>query len=310
MRRMSPDYSGNAYEHSRGLAYDYNYDPSNRDSPSKAGKLDPYSDDYSIPPKSPPRRSRTPDAYSSAGTSSKRPDRSRKDVAGVGRRPIPGIPESPAQESLGRANKRTSPSASSTRNSPGKVRKLDPYLEKYSVPSKSPPRSSRSPRRPDHSGKEVRKPTPPPPIPTSPTPEYLQTSLEPSTKLTSPSASRKLLILDLNGTLVFRSPHRNREFYQPTGNYGAAPRPVRHVYPRPYLPSLRDYLFHPTTRTWLDTMVWSSAQPHSVADMVERCFAGRKEALVAVWARDTLGLDEQAYSAFVFFLSLLSPLVF
>ena len=50
-------------------------------------------------------------------------------------------------------------------------------------------------------------------------------------------------------------------------------------------------------------MVWSSAQPHSVADMVERCFAGRKEALVAVWARDTLGLDEQAYSAFLFFLS-------
>ena len=47
MRQMSSDYSGNAYEHSRGLAYDYNYDPSNRDSPSKARKLDPYSDDYS-----------------------------------------------------------------------------------------------------------------------------------------------------------------------------------------------------------------------------------------------------------------------
>ena len=47
-------------------------------------------------------------------------------------------------------------------------------------------------------------------------------------------------------------------------------------------------------------MVWSSAQPHSVADMVERCFAERKEELVAVWARDTLGLDEQAYSAFSF----------
>lgn len=42
-------------------------------------------------------------------------------------------------------------------------------------------------------------------------------------------------------------------------------------------------------------MVWSSAQPHSVADMVDKCFAERKEELVAVWARDTLGLDEQSY---------------
>jgi hypothetical protein len=45
-------------------------------------------------------------------------------------------------------------------------------------------------------------------------------------------------------------------------------------------------------------MVWSSAQPHSVADMVDKCFGERKEELVAVWARDTLGLDEQAYSEF------------
>ena len=47
-------------------------------------------------------------------------------------------------------------------------------------------------------------------------------------------------------------------------------------------------------------MVWSSAQPDSVADMVDKCFGERKEELVAVWARDTLGLDEQAYSEFFF----------
>ncbi|KIJ96230.1 hypothetical protein K443DRAFT_682452 [Laccaria amethystina LaAM-08-1] len=295
MRRMSPDYSGNAYEHSRGLSYDYNYDPSNRDSPSKAGKLDPYSDDYSIPPpKSPPRRSRSPDAYSTVGSSTRRPDRSRKEVASVGRRPMPGIPESPTQSaSLERSNKLTSSPSSSKRDSPDKIGKFDPG---YSIPSKSPPRSSRSPssRRPERSGKEVeRRPTPPPPIPVSPTLEYLRTSLEPSNTLASPSASRKLLILDLNGTLVFRSPHR-RDYYHHANHY--TPRPLRSVFPRPYFPSFRNYLFHPTTRTWLDTMVWSSAQPHSVADMVDKCFGERKEELVAVWARDTLGLDEQAYN--------------
>ena len=112
MRRMSPDYSGNAYEHSRGLAYDYNYDPSNHDSPGKAGKLDPYSDDYSIPLKSSPHRSRSPDAYSNAGTS----HHSRRKVGGVGRGPMPAISESPTHEYLERSNK-LSPSASSIRDS-------------------------------------------------------------------------------------------------------------------------------------------------------------------------------------------------
>ena len=146
-------------------------------------------------------------------------------MARIGRIPMPGISKTPTQEylcmSLEQSNRLTSPSASSKPDSPNKVGKLNLYSDDYSIPTKSPPRSSRSPdggtssRRQDHSGKEVaragQKPTPPPPIPTSPTLEYLRTSLEPSTKLASPSASRKLLILDLNGTLVFRSPHRNRD---------------------------------------------------------------------------------------------------
>lgn len=71
------------------------------------------------------------------------------------------------------------------------------------------------------------------------------------------------------------------------------------------------------TKAWLDVMVWSSAQPHSVGDMVENCFGaaegarsrgdgramgdgvedGEKESgdLVAIWARDTLGLTEGQY---------------
>ena len=74
-------------------------------------------------------------------------------------------------------------------------------------------------------------------------------------------------------------------------------------------------------KVWLDVMVWSGAQPHIVGDMVEKCFGaadeahsragikgdgqiegdaaanGQKESddLVAIWARDTLGLTEVQY---------------
>ncbi|KAF9466649.1 hypothetical protein BDZ94DRAFT_1186690 [Collybia nuda] len=148
--------------------------------------------------------------------------------------------------------------------------------------------------------------------------DYIRESEKPSAFIEDPSSSRKLLILDLNGTLVFRSPHYPRE-YKPRhrrNNYSQNPqdrtsspphnpdpyadptalRPLRTVYPRPYLTPFREYLFHPSTREWLDTMVWSSAQPHSVADMVEKCFGEKKDDLVAVWARDTLGLAAKDYN--------------
>lgn len=150
---------------------------------------------------------------------------------------------------------------------------------------------------------KARLPTPPP----APTAEYLSTSLHPSTHLPSPSSSRKLLILDLNGTLVYRGPHvRARTAFQPypdvdpkSGDRSHVPR-LRTVHPRPYLPSFCAYIFHPHTKAWLDTMIWSSAQPHSVADMVERCFSVQKTGLVAVWARDTLGLNAHDYRACCF----------
>ncbi|KAJ3534754.1 hypothetical protein NMY22_g6784 [Coprinellus aureogranulatus] len=144
----------------------------------------------------------------------------------------------------------------------------------------SPPRASENDR--SHSKS---------PKPTEPSPEYLSVTLEPSSKLSDPRTQRKLLVLDLNGTLVFRSPHQKRNAYQMRGNQ----RPLRPVHKRPYLDSFRDYLFHPKTREWLDTMVWSSAQPHSVADMTEHCFGGKKGELVAIMARDTLGLSEEEY---------------
>ena len=102
-------------------------------------------------------------------------------------------------------------------------------------------------------------------------------------------ASRKLLVLDLNGTLLLRSKHARSAARSSSG-----PRP-RSVYPRPYLPAFREYIFSSDTMQWLDVMVWSSAQPASVADMVHHSFGEQQRKLIAIWARDTLGLPPQLY---------------
>lgn len=141
---------------------------------------------------------------------------------------------------------------------------------------------------------------------TSPTESYIQISLQSSLPLTDPTASRKLLVLDLNGTLLLRSAHSGRRAPLPSysrvrhsaDSHSSSTRPypaLRTIYPRPYIPSFCAYIFHPTTLQWLDTMVWSSAQPHSVNDMVDKCFGVDKDVLKAVWARDTLGLSGDEY---------------
>ncbi|KAJ7182815.1 hypothetical protein C8R43DRAFT_13658 [Mycena crocata] len=106
-------------------------------------------------------------------------------------------------------------------------------------------------------------------------------------------APKKLLILDLNGTLLLRSKHARGK--PSPFSLRTVTRP-RTVHPRPYLTSFREYIFHPSTRVWLDTMVWSSAQPPSVADMVSHCFTlEQQRQFLAVWARDTLGLSPELY---------------
>jgi hypothetical protein len=112
--------------------------------------------------------------------------------------------------------------------------------------------------------------------------DYLANSLLPSI---SPSASRKLLVLDLNGSLLLRSARRPRT---------KAPSP-RIVYPRPYMAAFSAYLFHEETMKWLDTMVWSSAQPHSVRDMVNKCFGKNQAMLAAIWTREDMGLSQADY---------------
>lgn len=123
-----------------------------------------------------------------------------------------------------------------------------------------------------------RSPNTPEPYQPEPLASYLSISEEETRRLDAPSGKR-LIVLDLNGTLVLRSPH---------GRGGK-----RAIYGRPYLPSFREFLFH--EQAHLDVMVWSSAQPHSVEPMTQRCFGEDKDLLVAIWARDTLGLSSKDY---------------
>lgn len=133
------------------------------------------------------------------------------------------------------------------------------------------------------------RPSPQKPVGKSkPDPAYIALAEEQSV----PASSRKLLVLDLNGTLLVRAARRGRVFHADSST--AAPR-LRTVYSRPYIPAFRAYLFAPETRAWLDTMVWSSAQPHSVEDMVSHTFADHASDLVAVWDRKSLGLTQKQY---------------
>ncbi|KAF4622483.1 hypothetical protein D9613_009089 [Agrocybe pediades] len=162
------------------------------------------------------------------------------------------------------------------------------YTSSQTVPSSSQSRArSSSPPRPA---------TPPPPRRTTPIEEYLEVAEKPSWTIQDASSARKLIVLDLNGSLLVRSAHQRRP-YQPQSQSSNQGRQlnVRTVHPRPYLSSFVQYILHPENKKWLDTMVWSSAQPHSVDDMVAHCFSERKSELKAVWARDTLGLTGDEY---------------
>ncbi|GMK54520.1 hypothetical protein CspeluHIS016_0111060 [Cutaneotrichosporon spelunceum] len=133
-----------------------------------------------------------------------------------------------------------------------------------------------------------------------PRPLYIGYSCDPYT--TSGRTVPKLLVLDLNGALVYRT------------DRGSFPRTA---YPRPFLTNFLSYLFgnDPDGRGY-EVLVWSSAQPHNVRSMVESTFepehyrgvweteleedkedreARGKGRLLDVWARDKMGLSQAAY---------------
>ncbi len=156
----------------------------------------------------------------------------------------------------------------------------------------------------------------PPAIRAAPRPAYLEQAKKPSRELSDDEArDRKLLVvLDLNGTLVFRAKSGN----------GRAMDSVRAV-PRPFLLCFLQYclgtstdttpkgkqvdaanrphgshfwqpaadadatLYEPCSAGRAEVIVWSSAQPVNVDSMVRASFdASIRSQVLRVWARDTL----------------------
>jgi hypothetical protein len=148
-------------------------------------------------------------------------------------------------------------------------------------PSSSPPRPSLAPPHSDDYSKQS--------PPDGPSPSYLELMSTPSKTLSEPT--HKLLILNLNGTPLLRSPRAPRSY---RGRRHPAPCCVM---PRAYLTASRAYLFAPRTCAWLNVMVRSSAQLHSVEDMMLDTFGRDRDNFLAIYARDTLGLTEDHYRA-------------
>ncbi|KAF8508091.1 phosphoprotein phosphatase [Hysterangium stoloniferum] len=119
-----------------------------------------------------------------------------------------------------------------------------------------------------------------------PSASYLAKTAAPSQHISTPQSCKKLIILDLNGTLLFRPRAKSRG--------------RRQVLLRPYIPVLRSFIFHDVVKPWLDVMIWSSAQPQNVKYMANKCFEtgldmGSSD-FKAIWARDTLGLPQRDYN--------------
>ncbi|KAK2731612.1 hypothetical protein FQN55_004550 [Onygenales sp. PD_40] len=112
----------------------------------------------------------------------------------------------------------------------------------------------------------------PPPAPRA-TETYLsQSSLPPQL---TPSSRPLLVVLDMNGTLIYRIGRR----------------PIRFK-TRPGLENFMTELF-----MRYRVMVWTSSQPATVKDVLDRAFTKEeRKMLVATWARDTLGLTKEQYN--------------
>jgi hypothetical protein len=105
-----------------------------------------------------------------------------------------------------------------------------------------------------------------------PTQEYMdQAAGEPST---ADSPGQLLVILDLNGTVLFR-PNRSAKM----------------MIERPFLKPFLRYLFEN-----FKVMVWSSAKPDNVKSLVSQALDNDlRSKLVAQWARDSFGLSPTNY---------------
>lgn len=106
-----------------------------------------------------------------------------------------------------------------------------------------------------------------------PTSAYL--SLASISTILLPTPQRLLLVLDLNGTLIYRL--RGSTGYES----------------RPRLSQFLDYCFANHT-----VLLWSSAKPHNVNRICLQLFRKKQlDMLLGAWARDTLSLTPQQYSS-------------
>ncbi|CAG8633955.1 16120_t:CDS:1 [Funneliformis mosseae] len=100
---------------------------------------------------------------------------------------------------------------------------------------------------------------------------YLEMANVASVKLEK--SSQKLLVLDLNGTLVFRDYKKSIEI-------------------RPHMEKFLRYIFESNS---FIVMVWSSAQPYNVRKMVNAAFGHYAERLAAIWTRKEFNLSLEDY---------------
>jgi hypothetical protein len=116
-----------------------------------------------------------------------------------------------------------------------------------------------------------------------PTQDYLLNASLPPYRLET--ATTKLLVLDLNGTLLFR-PRRD------TGQHRTTRKSSTQPLPRPHLAEFITYIFR-----HFKVMFWSSATPANVKSMIAAITtAQQRNDVVATWARDTLGLTPKEYN--------------
>ncbi|KAF2744468.1 HAD-like protein [Sporormia fimetaria CBS 119925] len=107
-----------------------------------------------------------------------------------------------------------------------------------------------------------------------PTEEYLAAAQQPYHTIDPPN--RFLIVLDLNGTLIYR-PNRK----QPTK-----------LIARPFLKPFLRFLFEN-----FSVMIWSSAKPENVRVIVDRVLDEElRSKLTARWARDSFGLRSEHYN--------------
>lgn len=145
--------------------------------------------------------------------------------------------------------------------------------------SQQTPISTRNERRQKNHGKHDQQKITLPPSAASggvpnPTPEYLNLASEKPIRLESPKPI--LIVLDLNGTLLFR-PSRNPQAFVA----------------RPHALTFLNYLL---SRFWV--AVWSSAQPANVGAMIDNLIKDKeqRDRLVAIWGRDRFGLSSHDYA--------------